>query len=536
VFFPDLGSVTCYIVPGDSVTVPVLTTTPSDSADQGWQCGPATWTLIYAYGAAPYSGLTATISGESNGPICGRVDGVSITIARSASSPLQGYEGALLTYYQGQSQTLLSGSCCAVEETDIIAVEEGPVPTPTPSPTPTASASPCTSSSPNITRAYARGSAAQLGVHSDSSGGGCASPSPTAVPTPTPGLAIYDSIADVSLTATGAVGSTATNPKVEMVGQYVAIDARATNGGILGPPIAWASPFPGSASPNRFVKVYDWTSSPSPTITQLTDFGDPSLYFYWIGLDPNATNGVSAVSVTAQVSGAQQQVTAYFKILKPTSTATVTLGTPFLSTPIPSTPPTLPTCPPATGINACLWGGYPGVTWAYTVTTPANYGAGQIATAQTLNQLITSETSESTIYDCTSTTASISNRQQYLDNAFPLPQTLFATTVSIANGSTADWTGNDAPDTGYVAADIYGARSDNFIDYLIYQPTGVNSIWVTLRKGGWSWEDSFNYNTTTQVYTQGTPTPTINKTPPADGYALPNWADTTDNGVPIQCS
>lgn len=67
----------------------------------------------------------------------------------------------------------------------------------------------------------------------------------------------------------------------------------------------------------------------------------------------------------------------------------------------------------------------------------------------------------------------------------------------------------DSPKQPLTAQDRSTSASENFELYLMYRPTGIGNIWVTLQMGTWSWG-----GTTTRI---GAPASTANKWNPATG-------------------
>lgn len=474
---PGSAGFTCGMNPGSSVTVGGLEVMPDPqyAGQDRYRCSAPKWVLGQTKVGG---GITGSLSpsGAASGD-CGRVDTVSITLSMATNAP-----GPFPSTWATEEFTvcdLVQGFCTPnqVASTDSVDVIFASTPTPAPSP------------APSVT-----------------------SPPP---------LQIWDTLHNVNLTAIGAQGSSAANPLPVMIGQHVALGVITPSGDGLQNPV-WETPFPGT-----YVGSYDWTQKVSAQ-KALTDFSQPGLSFFWTS---GAGGGVSAVRVSANVGGTQQSATAYVQILSPTvNVATLNQGTPFFVTPAPSaSPPNI--CNGGT-VYACLWSGFPGAAWTYQVTTPPNLGAGQIAIAQTLHQVISFTNSQAvTSNECTSNSQSLSKVQYWLDNGFPYPG---ATPAAVANGAESPvWASNDAPNTSFDPTNTLGSRTDAFKDYFVYRPAG-DSIWVTLELATWQWSDSYTYNPTTGVYTAGTPS--FSHTPPAASTKLPSWASTAQNGIANPCT
>ena len=122
-----------------------------------------------------------------------------------------------------------------------------------------------------------------------------------------------------------------------------------------------------------------------------------------------------------------------------------------------------------------------GIRWDAEVSAP-DIGAGQIAFLQLVNVYRTR-----TLKDLSNTVEVwTSNGQYYLDTIGSTP--LYGDdATTIGGGATQVHSKTDTP--GSPLSTIYQRRSaaDEFQLYLMYRPSGVDSIWVTLRRLDWFW-------------------------------------------------
>jgi hypothetical protein len=192
----------------------------------------------------------------------------------------------------------------------------------------------------------------------------------------------------------------------------------------------------------------------------------------------------------------------------------------------PSAPNELPTGirPSQTGNSEILMlGGLvngtsrPGITWTANVTAPPIIGGGQIAFNQLINGTFLRYVEGNT---SPSGKNSYTNGNYMLDDEFP-----YVNPVSVLNTLTS----NDSPGVPLVrtSSSPYNkyTASFSFQTYLIYKPTGTNTIWVTLSVISWGWNATavYQYNTQSGQWkweasgntTGGSSTPTT---------ILPTWS------------
>lgn len=68
--------------------------------------------------------------------------------------------------------------------------------------------------------------------------------------------------------------------------------------------------------------------------------------------------------------------------------------------------------------------------------------------------------------------------------------------VDVAGGAREEIEIQDTPYFGIARSAAYIEVNDNFADFLMYKPSGADSIWVPIRKFRWGWEaNAFNVGT-----------------------------------------
>lgn len=158
----------------------------------------------------------------------------------------------------------------------------------------------------------------------------------------------------------------------------------------------------------------------------------------------------------------------------------------------------------------------PGITWNAQVTTPAD-GAGQIAFTQVVN------------VDLRQTKDDVgSTKQKFTSNgAFILDDALgiqYDGTTAIGDSDTKNHSKNDTPGLP-LTADLKKRSADDFHFrlYLMYRPSGADSIWATLRELTWEWSGSATKNTTTGVWSLDAGASSSVNPGSSDSTALPEW-------------
>jgi len=152
----------------------------------------------------------------------------------------------------------------------------------------------------------------------------------------------------------------------------------------------------------------------------------------------------------------------------------------------------------------------PGIMWQATVT-PTPYAGGEIAFVQLVN----------TVRELTfavDTSVQSTHGQYYLDNQFPY--------CSGPVGS--ELIGKDSPGVGLkdkkTGASVMSAQvEDHFKTYLMYKPSGSDSIWVSLSMLTWFWKATADKQPD-GTWEVGTPPDSIfDATPRVDTSVLPEW-------------
>lgn len=105
----------------------------------------------------------------------------------------------------------------------------------------------------------------------------------------------------------------------------------------------------------------------------------------------------------------------------------------------------------------------------------------------------------------------------------------YGAAVPIAAGS-ADIENEDSPSVGFGPAALYVSVHDSFVDYLMYQPTGAKSIWVTLAVASWNWSASWDGTKAAQG-DDPDPSPPA-ESDGADSTQLPTWSSVADPNAP----
>lgn len=219
--------------------------------------------------------------------------------------------------------------------------------------------------------------------------------------------------------------------------------------------------------PGETVKGYTTGAASQVTLLSATDLQAKELAFYWKA----ATSSSSVVTVQGVVGGAQMKASAKLEALAPTNvsmtshTTAVQLGATYRY-------------PVALSFGSDLALDRAGIAFAFGAQAPKG-GDGQIAGAQLINYTVCF-TGLDAPQDAQPTCQTKGTFE--LDNAFPV-----ANPVSISGGRSATWTNDDSPQTPVVSYARTLSRSDRFKTYLVYRPSGADSIWVSLGRLDWSW-------------------------------------------------
>ena len=221
-------------------------------------------------------------------------------------------------------------------------------------------------------------------------------------------------------------------------------------------------------------------SQAAATAEYLTDadLAANPLTFYWIAA------GSETVTCDYKVSGVVRQMTAVFTVLAPTARFTATITTERSPVDVG------PDLKHDLSMSLHLGTAKEGIDWSGTVTTVAGE-AGQIATTQTI---CTDRLREDNAGNWTS----FCSASDYICDDYPEEPhdggyVNDESWASIGASSTAKAEAADSPfeamETGYKFYNV----DDDFENYLMYRPSGTNSIWVTLSVIEWHWDGSATY-------------------------------------------
>jgi hypothetical protein len=218
--------------------------------------------------------------------------------------------------------------------------------------------------------------------------------------------------------------------------------------------------------PGLTVKSY--AAPISSAIQQLSaaDLSAQQVGYYWIA----GSAQPAQVTVQAKVNGAAVASEAGFRVDAPTSTMT-------------SITERVRVGPTALFLQAeALSFGIgfvpnPGIRFNFRAHAPDN-GTGQIVGAQLINLTECVQVALNQPETCNGT-----NGRYDLDNTF-----FYAPPFAIAANHDASWSSEDSPQSrlsGRAATSI--RRDDRFHTYLMYRPSGTDSIWVSLGRLDWAW-------------------------------------------------
>jgi len=288
-----------------------------------------------------------------------------------------------------------------------------------------------------------------------------------------------------TLVSGGATSTT--SPSVVSVGQQIALRGTVTGlaAGVSVSSQVWAIQGTTVAS---YAQNLNCTSSP-PTSTAVatnlaaSDLAKPQVTFYWIDGDNGQNTTTYSVTYTATLSD-QTTATAiaYFRPVRPspvsfngvitTTTPVINVGSGMLTQ----------GGNPVTSLNF----GYPGPDYGiqFTATLTTTYG-GQVALIQLVN---------------TTHTVTLASGTQGVQasNGYVLDDPRSGTVPQYGGAKGVitfpPVTSAQVPWTDATAVSLQGATAattnDQFQTYLMYQPPGAGSIWVTLQMLTWSWSGS----------------------------------------------
>ncbi len=205
-------------------------------------------------------------------------------------------------------------------------------------------------------------------------------------------------------------------------------------------------------------------SSTSAVVTSYSSPNATTTTFYWIASGANTVT----YSVTLSDGSGPFAASTTFSVLAPTATITNVVGAVQVCTSnCVGTAPTL-------GLgNGTTYG----ITWTTTVTTPLG-GAGSVA----LTQLI--EASNSITLDPQGTVQTLSTNGAYVLDTTPQ---YAGQSESFPASKTGTFALDDSPGISLQTNLKHALQSKAFTTDVMYQPSGANSIWVTLASMTWSW-------------------------------------------------
>ncbi len=158
----------------------------------------------------------------------------------------------------------------------------------------------------------------------------------------------------------------------------------------------------------------------------------------------------------------------------------------------------------------------PGISWTGTVTTPL-CGSGSIACTQLIN-----EYRHQTLAAGGKTQTVSSSGAYVLDNKLGIQ---YDGSAAIGDSDTQASSKSDTPGSR-LAGTIQKSASDSFQLYLMYHPSGADSIRVTLREVDWNWSGKCTLNGTWSMDAPGNASV---DPPSSDSTTLPTWSNYSTN-------
>jgi len=241
-----------------------------------------------------------------------------------------------------------------------------------------------------------------------------------------------------------------------------------------------------------------------------TDLTGSALAFYWID------GGTKSVRVNAKVDGAPKSAVVSFTVQRPTvDHFTITVSSVNVTTqhwqytPNPALTALQPTPPPMKF----------GSQWDAQVTAPAG-GDGQIGFTQLINVNRARTPNVGAVQNFSSGGAFI------LDDGLGIqysgPQAIAAGASATLNGAAYA----DSPGTPLTSNLRSKTANESFQLFLMYKPSGADSIWVTLRQGAWTWQGTATRTGAPAAATNNWvlgPGARMTRTAPTDSTTLPVW-------------
>ncbi len=235
-----------------------------------------------------------------------------------------------------------------------------------------------------------------------------------------------------------------------IIGQRIDLVMQVLPENDLASQIQWAVP---ETRVRNYVVTYTNPTSPtSATVTPLTNLGDGTVSFYWI----NGGDG-RQVTLSCVVNERQVTRTATFNVKVPTVQASTSTGSVGITS--------------SFGFLEVAFGasGSPGISFSRSINVPQGF-SGQTAWVNVVNP------SSRQIVDSMGTHT---KNQVGLDSRFP---------YSI-NDPDAEST-NDTPGEQLLSSYSSVSIDDKFEMWIMFRPSGQDSIWVPLKKVSWSWSAS----------------------------------------------
>jgi len=267
-------------------------------------------------------------------------------------------------------------------------------------------------------------------------------------------------------------GSDVTNKtSTVIVGQRISLEGVCFDDGITSK--QWTIP----GSDNTRVKDYKLATGTVTTLSN-ADLKSKDLNFYWIDGGDNLV-----VTYAVTISGKVFSAKTTFKVLRPSAAlaATETTDDPKVHIETPYAPDTYLTF----GRSVLNHTERAGVKWSGTVTAPTG-GMGKIA----FMQLVVPDRDEDFGYGIHATLTS--KGAKVADDKEGIP---YQKSDSINPGEATVISRNDSPAVLLERTFAAASASDSFETFLMYQPTGTTTIWVTLAKLSWSWQgEADNYS------------------------------------------
>ena len=293
--------------------------------------------------------------------------------------------------------------------------------------------------------------------------------------------------AQINMGNTVVSGNASTSPNIVSVGQQIVLTGSVTGlpSGVSVSSQTWTIQGTTVAS---YVQTYNYSTRTSTVVqTALTqsNLAQPQVTFYWIDGDNGGNTVTYTVTYTATLSNQTQvAATAYFRPVRPnpvTFSGTVTATAPVINESSNELKDSGGNAVPSLNF------GYPnpdyGIQFNMSVTT--TFG-GQIALIQLVNVNRTVTLSSERVG------TEASGNTPVLDDFGSGTAPQYSDLDGIASVSAMQNAQFSLIDT--LALSLQGATAasgnDSFQTYLMYQPPGANSIWVTLQTLSWSWNGS----------------------------------------------